>query len=148
MSNHPDWLVEMTSRSCASLNARLPTKRMAATFVTAPSLPPPSLMTYVTNEGAVTKVDAIRFVGNRALSEAQLRDVISTSQSGWFDVLKSAAFYDPERIEQDKDLLRRHYLKQGFPDARVVAAEAVQNPQGTGYTITFTVEEGDRFTFA
>src|SRR5262245_46386315 len=105
-------------------------------------------VTYVINEGAVTKVDAIRFVGNRALSEAQLRDVVSTSQSGWFDILKSAAFYDPERIEQDKDLLRRHYLKQGFPDARVVAAEAVQNPQGTGYTITFTVEEGERFTFA
>ncbi|HKD58314.1 MAG TPA: outer membrane protein assembly factor BamA [Hyphomicrobiaceae bacterium] len=105
-------------------------------------------VTYVINEGAVTKVDAIRFVGNRALSEAQLRDVVSTSQSGWFDILKSAAFYDPERIEQDKDLLRRHYLKHGFPDARVVAAEAVQNPQGTGYTITFTVEEGERFTFA
>jgi outer membrane protein insertion porin family len=105
-------------------------------------------VTYVIKEGAVTKVDAIRFVGNRALSEAQLRDVVSTSQSGWFDILKSAAFYDPERIEQDKDLLRRHYLKQGFPDARVVAAEAVQNPQGTGYTITFTVEEGERFTFA
>jgi len=105
-------------------------------------------VTYVINEGAVTKVDAIRFAGNRALSEAQLRDVVSTSQSGWFDVLKSAAFYDPERIEQDKDLLRRHYLKQGFPDARVVGAEAVKNPQGTGYTITFTVEEGERFTFA
>jgi len=105
-------------------------------------------VTYVIKEGAVTKVDAIRFVGNRAFSEAQLRDVVSTSQSGWFDVLKTAAFYDPERIEQDKDLLRRHYLKQGFPDARVLSAEAVQNPQGTGYTITFTVEEGDRFTFA
>ncbi|HET6927224.1 MAG TPA: outer membrane protein assembly factor BamA, partial [Hyphomicrobiaceae bacterium] len=105
-------------------------------------------VTYVIKEGGVTKVDAIRFVGNRALSEAKLRDVISTSQSGWFDVLKSAAFYDPERIEQDKDLLRRHYLKQGFPDARVVSAEAVQNAQGTGYTITFTVEEGERFTFA
>ena len=103
---------------------------------------------YVIKEGAVTKVDSIGFVGNRAFTEGQLRDVISTSQSGWFDVLKSAAFYDPERINQDKDLLRRHYLKQGFPDARVVSAEAVKNPQGTGYVITFTVEEGERFTFA
>jgi outer membrane protein insertion porin family len=105
-------------------------------------------VTYVIKEGEVTKVDAVRFLGNRAFTEAQLRDVISTSQSGWFDILKTAAFYDPERIEQDKDLLRRYYLKQGFPDARVVSAEAVKNPQGTGYTITFTVEEGERFTFA
>jgi outer membrane protein insertion porin family len=105
-------------------------------------------VTYVIKEGEVTKVDSIGFVGNRAFTASQLRDVISTSQSGWFDVLKSAAFYDPERINQDKDMLRRHYLKQGFPDARVVSAEAVQNAQGTGYVITFTVEEGERFTFA
>ena len=103
---------------------------------------------YVVKEGDVTKVDSIGFVGNRAFTAGQLRDVISTSQSGWFDILKSAAFYDPERINQDKDLLRRHYLKQGFPDARVVSAEAIKNAEGTGYVITFTVEEGERFTFA
>ena len=43
---------------------------------------------YIINEGAVTKVDSIDFVGNRAFT-AQLRDVISTSQSGWFDILKA-----------------------------------------------------------
>jgi outer membrane protein insertion porin family len=105
-------------------------------------------VTYVIKEGGVTKVESIVFVGNRAFTASQLRDAISTSQSGWFDILKSAAFYDPERIKQDKDLLRRHYLKQGFPDARVVSAEAVKSADGTGYVITFTVEEGERFTFA
>jgi outer membrane protein insertion porin family len=103
---------------------------------------------YVINEGEVTKVDSIGFVGNRAFTAGQLRDVVSTSQSGWFDILKNAAFYDPERLNQDKDLLRRHYLKQGYPDARVTSAEAIKNPEGTGYAITFTVEEGERFTFA
>ena len=103
---------------------------------------------YIVREGAVTKVDAINFVGNRAFTASQLRDVISTSQSGWFDVLKAAAFYDPERINQDKELLRRHYQKQGFPDARVISAKAEQSAEGTGYTVTFTVEEGERYTFA
>ena len=51
----------------------------------------------------------------------------STSQSGWLDIFKSAAFYDPERIERDKEMLRRHYLKNGFPDVRVRAAEAIKN---------------------
>jgi outer membrane protein insertion porin family len=103
---------------------------------------------YVVSEGNVTKIDSINFVGNRQLTSAQLRDVITTSQSGWFDILKTAAFYDPERINQDKELLQRHYVKQGYPDARVVSAEAVKNADGTGYAITFTVEEGERFTFA
>jgi outer membrane protein insertion porin family len=98
-------------------------------------------------EGEVTKVDNIVFAGNRAFSERQLRDVITTSQSGWFDILKTAAFYDPERIEHDRELLRQFYRKNGFPDARVVSAEATKNADGTGYAIAFTVVEGERYTF-
>ena len=102
---------------------------------------------FVIREGEVTKIDSISFIGNRAFSPSQLRDVISTSQSGWLDIFKSAAFYDPERIERDKELLRRHYLKHGFPDARVHAPKAVKNAEGTGYGITFAIEEGDRYAF-
>jgi outer membrane protein insertion porin family len=104
-------------------------------------------LVFAIKEGDVTKVDAIVFTGNRSFSERQLRDVITTSQSGWFDILKAAAFYDPERIKQDQDLLRQFYLKNGFPDARVMAAEAVKNEQGTGYRIAFTIEEGERYAF-
>jgi outer membrane protein insertion porin family len=104
-------------------------------------------LVFAVKEGEVTKVDRIAFAGNRAFSERQLRDVISTSQSGWFDILKTAAFYDPERIQYDRDLLQQFYRKNGFPDARVVAAEASRNAGGTGYAIAFTVEEGERYTF-
>ncbi len=98
-------------------------------------------------EGAVTKVDSIAFTGNRAFSDRELRDVITTSQSGWLDILKTAAFYDPERIELDRELVQRFYHKNGYPDARVAPAEATRNAQGTGYAIAFAVEEGARYTF-
>jgi outer membrane protein insertion porin family len=102
---------------------------------------------FVVKEGDVTKVDAIVFKGAKSFSERQLRDVVTTSQSGWFDILKTAAFYDPERIKQDQELLRLFYLKNGFPDARVPAAEAIKNEEGTGYSICFTIEEGERYSF-
>jgi outer membrane protein insertion porin family len=104
-------------------------------------------VTFAVTEGDVTKIDNIVFVGNRTFTDGQLRDVITTSQSGWFDILKTAAFYDPERIKQDRDLLRQFYLKNGFPDVRVVTADAVKNEQGSGYSISFTIEEGERYTF-
>ena len=104
-------------------------------------------LVFAIKEADVTKVDTIVFAGNRSFTERQLRDVITTSQSGWFDILKTAAFYDPQRIKQDQDLLRQFYHKNGFPDARVTAAEAVKNEQGTGYAITFTIEEGERYAF-
>ncbi len=104
-------------------------------------------VTFAVTEGNVTKIDNIVFTGNRTFSDRELRDVITTSQSGWFDILKTAAFYDPERIKQDRDLLRQFYHKNGFPDVRVVTADAVKNEQGTGYSISFTIEEGERYTF-
>lgn len=99
---------------------------------------------FVIKEGVVSKIERIAFQGNHAFSESRLRDVISTSESSWLDVLKTAAYYDPERIGNDRELVRRHYLNNGYPDAKVTAADAVLNPAGTAYTVTFTIVEGQR----
>ena len=72
------------------------------------------------NEGAATKVKAINFIGNRAFSDAQLRDIITTTQSGLFDFLKGTNIYDPDRLSLDRELLRQYYLKNGYADARIV----------------------------
>lgn len=103
---------------------------------------------FVVSEGVVNKIERIAFTGNRAFSERQLRDVISTSESGWFDVFKNAAFYDPERVETDRDLVRRHYINNGYPDARVTDVAANLNTAQTAYTLTFAIDEGEAVTFA
>ena len=66
------------------------------------------------DEGIQTKVKGIHFVGNRAFSDSQLRDIITTTQSGWFDFLKGTAIYDPDRMNLDRELLRQYYLKNGY----------------------------------
>ena len=97
---------------------------------------------FVVREAPVSRIDRIEFSGNRAFSTRQLKDVISTSESGWLDVFKTAAYYDPERIETDRTLLRRHYANTGYPDAKITGVDAVPNGEGTGYTVVFTIEEG------
>ena len=104
-------------------------------------------VTFEIKEGAVNKIDRIAFIGAQAFSEKQLRDVVSTSESSWFDILKSAAFYDPERIESDRELIRKHYADHGHPDASVTDVAAALSADGTNYTITFTIDEGDKQTF-
>ena len=98
-------------------------------------------------EGGATKVRAINFIGNRAFSDSQLRDIISTGQSGLFDFFKNNNIYDPDRINLDRELLRQYYLKNGYADARVVAAFAEIDREGSGFFITFTVEEGQLYRF-
>ncbi len=102
---------------------------------------------FVIAEGTATKIKGINFIGNHAFTDEQLRDIISTTQSGWFDFLKGASFYDPDRLNLDRELLRQYYLKNGYADARVVAANAELDVDGSGFFINFSIEEGELFTF-
>ena len=98
-------------------------------------------------EGGATKVKGINFVGNQAFNDQQLRDIISTTQQGWFDFLKGTSIYDPDRMNLDRELLRQFYLKNGYADARVTAAQADLDRDGSGFVITFAIEEGMQYRF-
>jgi len=104
-------------------------------------------LVYEIYEGPSTKVRSINFIGNRAFSDSQLRDVITTSQTNWLSFLKPTDIYDPDRLNLDRELIRQFYLKNGYADARVVTAIADLDPGGRGFFITFTVEEGERYRF-
>jgi outer membrane protein insertion porin family len=98
-------------------------------------------------DGARTSVRDINFVGNHAFSARQLRDAIKTTTTNILSFLKSTDVYDPDRVEADRDLLRRFYLKQGYADARVISAVAEFDPAKHGFVVTFTVDEGDLYHF-
>ncbi len=96
-------------------------------------------------EGTKTGVKDIRFVGAKAFSNGRLKDVVKTSESGWFSFLQTTDIYDPDRIEADRDLLRRFYLKHGFADVRVVSAIGEYDPEKKGFIVTFTIDEGAQY---
>ena len=99
------------------------------------------------NEGGKTTVKDIEFVGNRAYSNWRLRDVVKTGQSNILSFLKNNDLYDPDRIEADRELLRRWYLKNGYADVRIVSAVAEFDVRRNGFILTFTIEEGERYSF-
>jgi outer membrane protein insertion porin family len=104
-------------------------------------------LVFEVNEGAKTGVDSIVFVGNKAFSDYRLRDVIKTSVSNWLSFLKSTDVYDADRIEVDRDLLRRFYLRNGFADVRIVSAVGEYDPEKKGFIITFMIDEGIQYHF-
>jgi outer membrane protein insertion porin family len=104
-------------------------------------------LVYEINEGPSTKVQSIHFVGNSAFTDAQLKEVVTTSEKSWLSWFKSTDVYDPDRLNLDRELLRQFYLKNGYADAQIVSATADLDRSGKGFYITFTVEEGDAYTF-
>ena len=99
------------------------------------------------NEGPLTKVARIVFIGNQAFDDDDLRSVIQTKEAAWYRFLSSDDTYDPDRVAFDQELLRRYYLAQGYADFNVRSAIAELTPDGERFVVTFTVEEGERYDF-
>ncbi len=99
------------------------------------------------SEGAKTGVKRINFVGNNVYSSYRLKDVIKTSVTGLLAFLQTGDIYDPDRVEADRELLRRFYLKHGYIDVRIVSAVGEYDPNLRGFVITFTIEEGEQYRF-
>jgi outer membrane protein insertion porin family len=99
-------------------------------------------------EGSKTGVKQIEFIGNQAYSSYRLKDVIKTHESNLLSFLGGNDVYDPDRVESDRDLIRRYYLKHGFADVQVVAALTEYDPDKKGFLVTFKIEEGQQYHVA
>ncbi|MCW9032640.1 MAG: outer membrane protein assembly factor BamA [Rhodospirillales bacterium] len=97
------------------------------------------------NEGAVTEINSIRFIGNRDFSDGKLKDVIQTKETRWFRLFSSDDKYDPDRITFDREVLRRFYINEGYADFRVISAVAELTPNKENFFLTYTIEEGNRY---
>ena len=97
------------------------------------------------SEGSPTYVRTINFVGNEAFDDGDLRDVVLTREERWWRFLTSNDTYDPDRMNYDRELLRRHYVQEGYADFEVVSAVAELAPNRENFYMTFTVKEGPRY---
>ena len=104
-------------------------------------------LVFVINEGPVTGVRSINFIGNDAYSDGRLRSEIVTRQSRWWRFFSSNDNYDPGRLEYDRELLRQFYQNNGYYDFRVVSAVADLTPDQEDFYITYTVEEGEQYYY-
>jgi outer membrane protein insertion porin family len=105
-------------------------------------------LVFTITEGGKTGVKNIEFIGNRFYSSYRLKDVIKTRESNLLSFLGGADVYDPDRVEADRDLIRRFYLKNGFADVQVVAALSEYDPERKGFLVTFKIEEGQQYRVA
>ncbi|SDF70676.1 Beta-barrel assembly machine subunit BamA [Limimonas halophila] len=97
------------------------------------------------NEGPETKVRGINFLGNRAFDDGELRDAIVTTEAAWYRLFATNDTYDPNRINFDRQKLRRFYLNNGYADFQVDSVISEMTPDRKGFILTFSVDEGPRY---
>ena len=98
-------------------------------------------------EGPVTGVKQINFIGNKEFSDRDLRKEIVTAESSWYKFFSSNDNYDPGRLQFDQEQVRNFYTDRGFADFRVVSAVAELTPDQEDFYITFTLDEGEEYTW-
>jgi outer membrane protein insertion porin family len=99
------------------------------------------------NEGPITGIQRIDFIGNRAFDDGKLRRAIATKETRWYRFFSSADSYDPDRVTLDRELVRKFYLERGYADFRVLSAVAELTQDRRDFFMTFTVEEGELYKF-
>ena len=104
-------------------------------------------LVYVVTEGGKTTVRQINFVGNSVFGKRQLAAVIKTSATNVLSFLTGGDEYDPDRIANDRELLRLYYRSKGYADASVTSAKAEYDPAMHGFEVTFSIDEGPSYRF-
>ncbi len=102
---------------------------------------------FVIEEGPTTGVRSINFIGNEVYPDDRLRREITTRQSRWWRFFEKADNYNPGQVEYDRSQLTEFYSNEGYADFRVISSVAELTPDRRDFYLTFTVDEGQKYTF-
>ncbi|HVZ74212.1 MAG TPA: outer membrane protein assembly factor BamA [Polyangia bacterium] len=97
-------------------------------------------------ENAKVEVRRVNFVGNHAVTDADLRDVISTREGSLLSILTSAGTYREDVFQRDLLLIQAHYWDRGYVQVKVGNPLVELSPDKQSMYITISIEEGPQYT--
>ena len=104
-------------------------------------------ITIFVNEGVKPKIKKITFYGNKNFSQKYLLKVIASREAAWYRFFSSSDLYDQDRTMLDKELLKGHYMQEGYANIKVVSSTAEITPNTESFLLTYIVDEGPKFNF-
>jgi outer membrane protein insertion porin family len=102
---------------------------------------------FAINEAEEVIVRSITFVGNKALTDDQLRRVMITRVGGYITVVtkKAGGVFNREAFVADYSNLRAYYADQGHFDADFADVELALSPDRRFVHLTLAVDEGPEY---
>ncbi len=97
------------------------------------------------HEGDETRIKQIRFIGNKVYSDEELRDKISSSESGFGSWISKRDVFDLPRVEGDGHMVEQYYQNNGYLDAAVESSLVSISSDKSWFYLTFGLFEGPRY---
>ncbi len=98
------------------------------------------------DEGEVAKIAQINFIGNKAFTDKQLRELLQLSTSGWFTWYSKADQYSKQKLTGDLEAIKSWYLDHGYLEANVESTQVAITPDKKDIYLTININEGEKYT--
>lgn len=96
-------------------------------------------------ENIKVAVRRIHFVGNKGLSDAELRSVMMTAEGDFFSFVSSSGTYREEMFQRDLMLLQGLYFDHGYVDVKIAEPQLALSPDRLSLYITIHIDEGKQY---
>lgn len=96
-------------------------------------------------EGPEVRIRELSFEGNEAFSDDELRDVIETSEYGFFSWLTGKGYLNKEILNIDMERLLAHYYDNGYIDVQIGTPKIDLSEDKAKLYIKIPVNEGVKY---
>ena len=103
-------------------------------------------LVYEIEEGALSEIENILFIGNNSFSNRELLKVIPSRQKGIFSGLFSSDDFGEEVLSRDRDAIIKFYKSSGFKDVSVAFSKGLYSQATNDFAITYSIVEGNQYS--
>jgi outer membrane protein insertion porin family len=100
---------------------------------------------FVIDEGGKNEIRKIRFEGNNAFTDPELRKEMKVKEKGWFSWLTKSGRFESDELDTDLDAILDYYRSKGY--LRASSPGMRRDPVGDGRVdLVIPINEGEKYT--
>lgn len=103
-------------------------------------------VTFTVDEGEIAKIAQITIVGNKAFSDAELRDLMALNTPTWFSWYTKADQYSKQKLSGDIESIKSFYQNRGYLEMQVDSSQISISTDKKEVYIAINIIEGDKYT--
>ncbi len=100
---------------------------------------------FLIDEGSKNEIRKIRFEGNSAFTDLELRKEMKTKEKSWLSWLTKSGRFESEKLDEDMDAILDYYRSRGY--LRASSSGMRRDPVGDGRVdLVIPISEGEKYT--
>jgi outer membrane protein insertion porin family len=103
---------------------------------------------FVVDERAKVQIRDVQFIGNNAITDGELRNLIATQKGGALAFMNDSGTFNQEAFERDLLIISAHYWDRGYASVEIGEPQLRLSRDKRYMYLSIPIEEGPVFTIA